>query len=76
MFNNELWTSSLRSLVGQLVGGGVSGAMVTVIVGMIMNAMNKRYGSETLVATERSRRSPSAANAEHQARASTCPLSW
>jgi len=32
----------LASLAGQLVGGGVSGAIVTVIVGMIMNAMNKR----------------------------------
>ena len=42
MFNNELWTSKPRSLAGQLVGGGVSGAIVTVIVGMIMNAMNKR----------------------------------
>ena len=30
---------SPRSLAGQLVGGGVSGAIVTVIVGMIMNAM-------------------------------------
>ena len=29
----------LASLAGQLVGGGVSGAIVTVIVGMIMNAM-------------------------------------
>jgi fucose permease len=33
---------SPRSLAGQLVGGGVSGAIVTVIVGMIMDAMNKR----------------------------------
>jgi uncharacterized membrane protein YeaQ/YmgE (transglycosylase-associated protein family) len=32
----------LASLAGQLVGGGVSGAIVTVIVGLIMNAMAKR----------------------------------
>ena len=32
----------LASIAGQLVGGGVSGAIVTVIVGMILNAMNKR----------------------------------
>ena len=42
MFNNELWTSKPPISLGQLVGGGVSGAIVTVIVGMIMNAMNKR----------------------------------
>ena len=41
MFDNELLLSA-RSLAGQLVGGGVRGAIVTVIVGMIMNAMNKR----------------------------------
>jgi hypothetical protein len=42
MFNMSYGLLSPRSLAGQLVGGGVSGAIVTVIVGMIMNAMNKR----------------------------------
>jgi len=32
----------LASIAGQLVGGGVSGAIVTAIVAMILNAMNKR----------------------------------
>jgi len=32
----------LASIAGQLVGGGVSGAIVTAIVGMVLNAMNKR----------------------------------
>jgi hypothetical protein len=32
----------LASIAGQLVGGGVSGAIVTAIVGLIMNAMAKR----------------------------------
>jgi len=31
----------LGSIIGQLVGGGVSGAILTIIVGLIKNAMAK-----------------------------------
>jgi hypothetical protein len=31
--------ADLKSVIGQLIGGGAGGAIVTIIVGMIKNAM-------------------------------------